>query len=52
MSRTARPSPRSLFSNFMAGSYGPLERLRVFSNNLRRKSGGKGCCGNYGEPGC
>jgi hypothetical protein len=52
MSRPARPSPGSLFRNAMAGSYGPMERLRVIANNVRRKAGGKGCCGNYGDPGC
>ncbi len=52
MSRRARPSPPSFLRNLGNGSYGPLERLRVIVSNVRRKSGGRGCCGNYGEPGC
>ena len=51
-SRPERPSPSSFFSNLRAGSYGPVERVRVIVANVNRKRGGKGCCGNYGEPGC
>src|SRR5438876_4365859 len=39
--RPVRPSPSSLFRNFWAGPYGPLERLRVAMNNVRRKAGGR-----------
>ena len=52
MSPPARPSPGGFFANLTAGSYGPLERLRVIASNINRKRGGKGCCGNYGDPGC
>jgi hypothetical protein len=52
MNRRLRVSPSSFVRNLTAGSYGPLERLRLIADNLRRKTGGKGCCGNYGEPGC
>jgi len=52
MSRKARPSPNSFFRNLGAGSYGPFERLQVIVGNVRRKAGGKGCCGHYGDPGC
>jgi len=38
--------------NLVAGPYGPLERVRVIVTNIGRKSGRKGCCGNYGDPGC
>jgi hypothetical protein len=47
-----RPSPSSFMSNLRAGSYGPLARVRLAVSNVLRKTGGKGCCGNYGEPGC
>jgi len=39
-------------SNLAAGRYGPLARVRVIVTNIGRKRGGRGCCGNYGEPGC
>lgn len=52
MRRPARPSPNSFLRNLTAGSYGPLERVRVIASNISRKAGGKGCCGNYGDPGC
>jgi len=26
--------------------------VRLIVSNVRRKSGGRGCCGNYGDPGC
>lgn len=52
MSRGVNPSPNSFVRNLLAGSYGPVERLRVIRSNIRRKTGRKGCCGNYGEPGC
>jgi hypothetical protein len=52
MSRFPRASPGGVFKNLTAGSYGPLERLRVIASNVGRKMGGRGCCGNYGEPGC
>jgi hypothetical protein len=50
--RRRRPSPSSFLRNVTAGSYGPFERVGVIVSNIRRKAGGKGCCGNYGEPGC
>ena len=52
MSRQVRPSPPSFLRNLTAGSYGPLERVRLIVSNVRRKSGGRGCCGSYGDPGC
>jgi len=52
MSRELRPSPSSFLRNFTSGSYGPIQRVRLAIANVRRKSGGRGCCGNYGEPGC
>lgn len=52
MSRQTRPSPPGFLRNLVAGPYGPIERLRVIAGNVRRKGGGRGCCGNYGEPGC
>ena len=52
MTRRIRPSPFSFLRNVTSGSYGPLERVRAIANNVRRKTGGKGCCGNYGDPGC
>jgi len=52
MNRRLRPSPWSVLRNLIAGSYNPRERLRLTIRNTRRKAGGRGCCGNYGEPGC
>jgi len=52
VSRPARPSPNSFLRNARSGPYGPIERLRLIISNVSRKAGGKGCCGNYGEPGC
>ena len=43
----------SLFRNLGAGNYSPPERLRrIVSNMLRKAVTRKGCCGNYGDPGC
>jgi len=52
MSRRLRPSPSSFVRNLAAGPYSPFERMRLMVSNVRRKAGGRGCCGNYGEPGC
>jgi hypothetical protein len=52
MSGRPRPSTGGFFTNLRAGPYGPIERARVAFANVLRKRGGKGCCGNYGEPGC
>jgi hypothetical protein len=50
--RAIRPSPSSFVRNALGGSFGPVERIRVAVGNIRRKGGGRGCCGNYGDPGC
>jgi hypothetical protein len=52
MNRFVRPSPSSFLRNALGGSYGPVERVRVILTNIGRKRGGRGCCGNYGDPGC
>ncbi len=46
------PSPSSFLTNLRSGRYGPLHRFRLVVSNTLRKTGGRGCCGNYGEPGC
>src|SRR2546427_12650922 len=52
MSRRLGPSPSSFVRNLAAGPYSPLERMRLMVSNVPRKAGGRGRCGNYGEPGC
>jgi hypothetical protein len=52
MRRRVRPSPPSFLRNITAGRYNPFERARLVIGNIRRKADGRGCCGNYGEPGC
>src|SRR2546428_710497 len=52
MSRRLRPSPSSFVRNLAAGPYSPFERMRLMVGNVRRKAGGRGCCGKYGEAGC
>jgi len=43
----------SLFANFGAGDYGPIERVsKIFGNIGRKVIRREACCGNYGEPGC
>jgi len=43
----------SLFANFGAGDYGPIERVsKIFGNIGRKVTRREACCGNYGEPGC
>ncbi|HKV89004.1 MAG TPA: hypothetical protein VJT78_13495 [Candidatus Dormibacteraeota bacterium] len=52
MSRSSRPRPSSFFANLGAGPYNPIQRVRLIVTNIGRKTGGEGCCGHYGEPGC
>jgi hypothetical protein len=44
--------PPTFLRNLFAGSHGPLDRVRRVATNLARRSPSRGCCGNYGEPGC
>jgi hypothetical protein len=48
-----RQAGSSLLRNLTAGSYGPLERLRLIAANVGLKiSRRSACCGHYGDPGC
>jgi hypothetical protein len=43
----------SMFTNLRAGNYSLPERVRLIFKNVGRKvATRKGCCGNYGDPGC
>jgi len=49
--------PITALRNLTAGDYGPLDRARHVVNNMRRRNWlgtgrTRGCCGNYGDPGC
>ena len=45
---------RSIFTNLIAGNFGPVERVRRIADNIvnRKLLRGRACCGNYGDPGC
>jgi hypothetical protein len=54
--RPRRQPVQTFFANLSAGDYNPLERVRRIGGNLLRRDWlrhtRRGCCGNYGDPGC
>jgi hypothetical protein len=44
--------PLTALRNLFAGDYSPGERMRRVISNVGRRRPNRGCCGNYGDPGC
>ena len=44
--------PLTALRNLVAGDFTPVERVRHVIKNLGRRRPDRGCCGNYGDPGC
>ena len=48
-----RPSVGDAWDNWRDSDLPYLQKVRLaLRNNLTKLRTGKGCCGNYGEPGC